>query len=82
MYFDSLAHLLHMDGHGSYVWSAYAIGLVVILYNIIVPLLQKKRTIQHIRSRRRRLVSSKSFQVKNNIKQEKSGSAVGEGDVL
>lgn len=37
MYFSSLQELLAMGGHGPYVWSAYAIGLGVMLGLAIVP---------------------------------------------
>ena len=43
MYFDSFSSLVHMDGHGVYVWSAYGIGMAVIAYNVIVPLLLRKK---------------------------------------
>lgn len=32
MYFDSIQSLLHMDGHGPYVWAAYGITCVVLLF--------------------------------------------------
>ena len=31
MYFDSLQSLLHMDGHGVYVWAAYLVTLLVVI---------------------------------------------------
>ncbi len=37
MYFDSLEALLYMDGHGGFVWAAYAITLVVIVSLLIAP---------------------------------------------
>ena len=80
MYFDSLTHLLHMDGHGIYVWSAYAIGLVVIFYNIIVPVLQRRRIIQQIASQQRHITSSRLFQIDNN--KQRAGAVAREGDAL
>jgi heme exporter protein D len=34
MYFQSLQQLLHMDGHGVYVWSCYGLFLVMIAWNL------------------------------------------------
>ena len=46
MSFASLADFLHMGGHGLFVWSCYAITLVVLVANIVRPLRLKKRLIQ------------------------------------
>ncbi|AQA18812.1 heme exporter protein CcmD [Halioglobus japonicus] len=37
MYFDSFQTLMHMDGHGPYVWAAYAITLAVIVLMLLLP---------------------------------------------
>ena len=37
MYFDSLSAALSMDGHGAYVWSAYAISLLVLVLLVRGP---------------------------------------------
>ncbi len=37
MYFDSLGAALSMDGHGAYVWSAYAISLLVLVLLVRAP---------------------------------------------
>ena len=49
MYFESFSSLVHMDGHGLYVWSTYGIGLLVIAYNVIAPLMSRKKTLRRIR---------------------------------
>lgn len=49
MYFEDFASLVHMDGHGVYVWSTYAIGLLIIAYNVISPLLARRRITGQIR---------------------------------
>ena len=54
MYFDSLSSLIDMDGHGAYVWAVYGIGLLIILYNIGVPLLRQKQVIRSIQCHGRR----------------------------
>ena len=38
MYFDNLAQLWQMDGHGPYVWGAYAIVLLVLIWLVRAPL--------------------------------------------
>jgi heme exporter protein D len=43
MYFDSFQSLLAMDGHGSYVWAAYAITALVLTCLVVNPLLKKRR---------------------------------------
>lgn len=35
MYFHSLADFLAMGGHGFYVWTAYGIALVVVLWHFV-----------------------------------------------
>ncbi|MET4694524.1 heme exporter protein CcmD [Endozoicomonas lisbonensis] len=48
MYFDSFSSLVHMDGHGIYVWSTYGIGMAVIAYNVIAPLLSRKKLLRRL----------------------------------
>lgn len=48
MYFDNFYSLIHMDGHGLYVWAAYGIGLLVILYNIVAPIMKYRKVISAI----------------------------------
>lgn len=49
MRFSTLAEFIAMDGHGPYVWSAYAIAVVVIAFNLIWPLLQQRRNLSRLR---------------------------------
>jgi heme exporter protein CcmD len=37
MYFDSLTAVAHMDGHGIYVWLAYAITMVLLSWLLWSP---------------------------------------------
>ena len=46
MYFESLAAVWHMDGHGFYVWSAYALTALPLVIMVWLPL---KRMRQHWR---------------------------------
>ncbi|MFT4874377.1 heme exporter protein CcmD [Congregibacter sp.] len=54
MYFDSFAAALAMDGHGPYVWSAYALTLVVIALLILLPIVRKRRLLRELRGEHRR----------------------------
>ena len=44
--FESFADFIAMNGHGPYVWAAYAITFAVLIYLLISPLLQKKSFIK------------------------------------
>ena len=46
MYFESLAAAWHMDGHGVYVWLAYALTAIPLSVMVWLPL---KRMRQHWR---------------------------------
>ena len=37
MYFDSVSAALAMDGHGAFVWAAYAIAVVAVSLLLILP---------------------------------------------
>lgn len=43
MSFDSFSEFLSMGGHGLYVWLSYALGLILILINLVGPLRAGKR---------------------------------------
>ncbi|WP_027848013.1 heme exporter protein CcmD [Marinospirillum minutulum] len=44
MYFNSLSDFINMGGHGLYVWSSYALTLVLLLSSVLLPWLNLKRT--------------------------------------
>jgi heme exporter protein D len=48
MYFDSLQAALNMDGHGMYVWPAYAVSTLVIVLLLLAPLRRRKRTLAQL----------------------------------
>ncbi len=54
MSFDSLGEFLAMGQHGLYVWSAYGICLVVVIWNLAVPLFARRRYLQEEARRLRR----------------------------
>lgn len=41
--FDNLTAFVAMGGHGPYVWAAYGVGLLVMAWLVIRPMLQKRR---------------------------------------
>lgn len=44
MYFDSLSEFVNMGGHALYVWSSFAISLILMLLNILLPWWKLKAT--------------------------------------
>ena len=54
MYFDSLSALLSMDGHGAFVWSAYAVGAFVVAALVVGPMRRRKNLERQIRGEIRR----------------------------
>lgn len=59
MSFDSFSDFLAMGGHGIYVWSSYALGLIILVANVILPKMARKRLIAE-QLRRIRREESKS----------------------
>lgn len=50
MQFNSWTALWYMDGHGPFVWSAYAIALFVLLALIVVPMRRSRRVLAEVRA--------------------------------
>lgn len=48
MYFDSLSAVLHMDGHGGFVWAAYAITLLVLVLLVVAPGRRQKKFLRRL----------------------------------
>ena len=44
----------HMGGYAFYVWSSYAIALVVLLLNVLVPMRNRRKLLADITRRARR----------------------------
>lgn len=44
--FESFADFMAMSGHGPYVWAAYAITFISLMFLLFSPLLQKKAFIK------------------------------------
>ena len=43
MYFENFAAALAMEGHGAYVWPAYAVATIVIVLMVSLPLRRRRR---------------------------------------
>ncbi len=54
MYFDNLQSLLHMDGHGVYVWAAYLVTIVVIAAVLSIPVRSSRRFLLQLGAEGRR----------------------------
>ncbi|MFJ3049371.1 MULTISPECIES: heme exporter protein CcmD [Pseudomonas] len=57
MSFQSFSDFLAMGHHGPYVWSAYAICLVVLAINVVSPIVARRRYLQEEARRLRREAS-------------------------
>lgn len=60
MYFDSFSALLAMDGHGGFVWSAYAITLLVIVLMVVIPIRRRRRVLLELQGQLRRETQAES----------------------
>lgn len=54
MYFENFQALLAMDGHGAYVWAAYAVTALVLAGLIWSPLRRKREVVTLLKARQRR----------------------------
>ena len=52
--FDSLQDFLQMSGHGPYVWSAYVVSIVVILWLVASPLRRRRQILADVQRQQRR----------------------------
>ena len=48
MYFDSVQSALSMDGHGSFVWVAYLVTLLIISAILLLPTLRRRRLLHRV----------------------------------
>lgn len=49
MYFANMTDFFHMGGHAPYVWSAYGIGVLILMLNIVLPWWQNRRFREQLR---------------------------------
>lgn len=52
MQFSSFAELLHMGGHGFYVWLAFAITFFIYALLLIFPILKRRKIKRDIQQRK------------------------------
>lgn len=46
MAFESFADFLAMGRHGLYVWMAYGVTFAIIVWNVLQPVLQRRRLLR------------------------------------
>ena len=54
MSFDSLQSFIAMGGHGPYVWGSYLVAAVVVAYNVVSPVIARRRVITDAQDAMRR----------------------------
>ena len=48
------SEFFNMGGYAFFVWTSYALAVVIVLVNIISPVMQRKKVIRHIKRTMRR----------------------------
>lgn len=54
MIFSSFSEFIAMGNHGLYVWTSYGISLAVLVLNVVLPMLARRRYLQDEARRLRR----------------------------
>lgn len=54
MNFSSFSEFIAMGNHGLYVWASYGISLAVLVLNVVLPMLARRRYLQDEARRLRR----------------------------
>ena len=62
MYFESLAAVWDMDGHGFYVWSAYALTALQLVIMVWLPIKRIRQHWRWLQAEQRRLVAEGAVQ--------------------
>ncbi len=57
MYFDSFEAIVYMDGHGGFVWAAYAITAIVLVMILLAPRLRARASLRRVAGELRRAQS-------------------------
>ena len=65
MRFESLSALVHMDGHGIYIWAAYGLTLVVLAANVWWPLMARRNIIRAEKSAMSKVMSRRAAGLDN-----------------
>ena len=54
MHFDSFADFIAMGTHGPFVWLSYGLTALIVVWNVLQPLLQRRRLLKEQAQRLRR----------------------------
>lgn len=49
MSFHSFSAFISMGGNGAFVWGAYSVALVIIVFNYVHPMMLKRRNLARVR---------------------------------
>lgn len=71
--FDSFSDFLAMGGYATYVWSAYAFFVLVLIFNVWQPILARKKYLKQ--QLRRELVQQEREQAQQKREEMTNGSA-------
>ena len=47
-----MAEFFHMGGYAFFVWTSYGIAMLILVWNIVIPVMQKR---EHLKKIKRRL---------------------------
>ncbi|MFT5718677.1 MAG: heme exporter protein D [Oleiphilaceae bacterium] len=70
MSFETFSEFLQMGGHALYVWLSYGVGVFILIFIYIQPILARKSIIRDLYQRQRR-GSQSAKQANNEITQDK-----------
>ena len=56
------SEFFHMGGYAFYVWTSYALTLIVVVANIVSPIMQRKKAIKRIK----RAIKRENIELANN----------------
>ncbi len=45
----SWSDFFHMGGYAVFVWSSYALALVMVIVNVVTPIIQRKKVIARVK---------------------------------
>ena len=62
MYFESLAAVWHMDGHGFYVWLAYALTALPLVLMVWLPVKRMRQQWRWLQAEQRRSAAAAASQ--------------------
>ena len=54
----SWSEFFHMGGYATFVWSSYGLALVMVVFNVVSPMLERKRVISRVKRAMKREVNS------------------------